>query len=132
MNPTPAGSEPRTIFIPLILGTVNPGVTEMASQQSQNTISNMNIASATTVGFTNSQAVNQAPSDSRQIQTDTQPKTQTQTYPQASEDYYPHKIHGLGGPAATTPFLQDFSLVAEAAKRAEMSVIMRDMEGISL
>lgn len=133
MNPTPAGSEPRTIFIPLILGTVNPGVTEMASQQSQNTISIMNMASATTVGFTNSQAVNQAPSsDSRQKHTDAQPKTQPQTCSQASEDYYPHKIHGLGGPAATKPFLQDFSLVAEAAKRAEMSVIMRDMEGISL
>lgn len=45
---------------------------------------------------------------------------------------YPHQIHGVGGPTATAPFLQDFSLVAEAAKRAQMAVVMRDMEGISL
>lgn len=45
---------------------------------------------------------------------------------------YPHQIHGTGGPTATTPFLQDLSLVAEAAKRAQMAVVMRDMEGISL
>ena len=45
---------------------------------------------------------------------------------------YPHQIQGMGGPTATAPFLQDFSLVAEAAKRAQMAVVMRDMEGISL
>ncbi|KJF60379.1 uncharacterized protein CIMG_10466 [Coccidioides immitis RS] len=37
-----------------------------------------------------------------------------------------------GGPTATAPFLQDFSLVAEAAKRAQMAVLMRDLEGVSL
>ena len=33
---------------------------------------------------------------------------------------------------ATMPFLRDFNLVAEAAKRAQMAVLMRDMEGVSL
>ena len=50
----------------------------------------------------------------------------------AKSSEYPHQVHGAGGPTATAPFLQDFSLVAEAAKRAQMAVVMRDMEGISL
>ncbi|KAA8646513.1 hypothetical protein EYZ11_012437 [Aspergillus tanneri] len=45
---------------------------------------------------------------------------------------YPHKIDGPGGPTATAPFLRDFSLVAEAAKRAQMSVMMRDLESVTL
>jgi hypothetical protein len=41
--------------------------------------------------------------------------------------------HGaLGGPTATAPFLKDFNLIAEAAKRAEMAVVMRDLEGVTL
>ncbi|PYH48595.1 uncharacterized protein BP01DRAFT_151873 [Aspergillus saccharolyticus JOP 1030-1] len=47
-------------------------------------------------------------------------------------DNYPHQITGPGGPTATAPFLRDFSLVAEAAKRAQMSVIMRDLESVTL
>jgi len=34
-------------------------------------------------------------------------------------------------PTSTDSFLKDFTLVAEAAKRAQMAVLMRDMEGIS-
>lgn len=49
-----------------------------------------------------------------------------------SEQLYPHQIHALGGPTATAPFLRDFSLVAEAARRAQVSVVARDLEGISL
>lgn len=45
---------------------------------------------------------------------------------------YPHQVSGLGGPTATAPFLQDFSLVAEAAKRAQMSIVMRDLESVTL
>ncbi|KAL4897386.1 hypothetical protein BDV59DRAFT_170496 [Aspergillus ambiguus] len=44
---------------------------------------------------------------------------------------YPHQIGG-GGPTATAPFLRDFSLVAEAAKRAQMSIMMRDLESVTL
>ncbi|KAI9663698.1 MAG: hypothetical protein M1821_007188 [Bathelium mastoideum] len=32
----------------------------------------------------------------------------------------------------TAPFLRDFTLVAEAAKRAQVACLMRDMEGIEL
>lgn len=49
-----------------------------------------------------------------------------------TDHYYPHPMHGVGGPTATTPFLQDFSLVAEAAKRAQMSIVMRDLESVTL
>ncbi|KAI2722796.1 uncharacterized protein N7518_007154 [Penicillium psychrosexuale] len=50
----------------------------------------------------------------------------------STSDAYPHQIHGLGGPTATAPFLQDFSLVAEAAKRAQMGIVMRDLESVTL
>ena len=41
--------------------------------------------------------------------------------------------HGpLGGPTATAPFLKDFNLVAEAAKRAQMAVVLRDLESVTL
>lgn len=40
--------------------------------------------------------------------------------------------HPTAGPTATAPFLKDFNLVAEAAKRAQMAVVMRDLEGINL
>jgi hypothetical protein len=33
---------------------------------------------------------------------------------------------------STDPYLKDFTLVAEAAKRAQMAVLMRDMEGFGL
>ncbi|KAK0719536.1 hypothetical protein B0H67DRAFT_483491 [Lasiosphaeris hirsuta] len=34
--------------------------------------------------------------------------------------------------ASTDVFLKDFTLVAEAAKRAQMAVLMRDLESIGL
>ncbi|OJJ44359.1 hypothetical protein ASPZODRAFT_135170 [Penicilliopsis zonata CBS 506.65] len=52
--------------------------------------------------------------------------------PSAIAAAYPHKINGMGGPTATTPFLQDLKLVAEAAKRAQMSVVTRDLESVTL
>lgn len=51
---------------------------------------------------------------------------------QAATDCYPNQVNGLGGPTATAPFLQDFNLVAEAAKRAQMSIVMRDFESVTL
>jgi len=44
----------------------------------------------------------------------------------------PQDGKGTGGPTATAPFLRDFNLVAEAAKRAQMSIVVRDLESISL
>ncbi|EKV16136.1 hypothetical protein Pdw03_2290 [Penicillium digitatum] len=52
--------------------------------------------------------------------------------PAPTSDAYPHQIHGLGGPTATAPFLQDFNLVAEAAKRAQIGIVMRDLESVTL
>lgn len=43
-----------------------------------------------------------------------------------------HPSIEMGGPTATAPFLQDFSLVAEAAKRAQMGIVMRDLESVTL
>ena len=33
---------------------------------------------------------------------------------------------------ATAPFLKDFNLVAEAARRAQMAVMMRELESVKL
>ncbi|PYH37059.1 uncharacterized protein BO87DRAFT_220361 [Aspergillus neoniger CBS 115656] len=54
------------------------------------------------------------------------------TMGQPAADTYPHQVTGSGGPTATAPFLRDFSLVAEAAKRAQMSVMVRDLESVTL
>ncbi|PGH08337.1 hypothetical protein AJ79_06024 [Helicocarpus griseus UAMH5409] len=43
-----------------------------------------------------------------------------------------HTTHNNGSGQGTAAFLKDFTLVAEAAKRAQMAVIARDLEGVSL
>jgi hypothetical protein len=60
------------------------------------------------------------------------PLSETAPAAQAATDCYPHRVEGLGGPTATAPFLQDFNLVAEAAKRAQMGIVMRDLESVTL
>ncbi|KAJ5111564.1 hypothetical protein N7532_002099 [Penicillium argentinense] len=60
------------------------------------------------------------------------PRSDVPPATQPAADPYPHEGNGLGGPTATAPFLQDFSLVAEAAKRAQMSIVMRDLESVTL
>ncbi|KAL3466252.1 hypothetical protein BJX64DRAFT_24994 [Aspergillus heterothallicus] len=76
-----------------------------------------------------------------QLQTTQQPQSHTQAPHDATSQsqtttsnptLYPHQIAGAGGPSATAPFIRDFSLVAEAAKRAQMAIVTRDLEGISL
>jgi len=39
---------------------------------------------------------------------------------------------GAGNATETAPFLKDFSLLAEAAKRAQMACLMRDMGEVEL
>ncbi|SLM36064.1 hypothetical protein LPUS_05489 [Lasallia pustulata] len=39
---------------------------------------------------------------------------------------------GANDPSASTPFLRDLNLVAEAAKRAQMGILMRDMSEVAL
>lgn len=57
-----------------------------------------------------------------------------QQQPQIYDQYSSHSVPvSTGtGPTATAPFLKDFNLVAEAARRAQMAVMMREMEGVSL
>ncbi|KAK2784658.1 hypothetical protein FQN52_007712 [Onygenales sp. PD_12] len=43
-----------------------------------------------------------------------------------------HPSHNNGCGQGTAAFLRDFNLVAEAAKRAQIAVIARDLEGVSL
>ncbi|OAX83635.1 hypothetical protein ACJ72_02004 [Emergomyces africanus] len=54
---------------------------------------------------------------------------------EASRTHQPasyHTSHQSSRGQGTAAFLKDFNLVAEAAKRAQMAVIARDLEGISL
>lgn len=60
------------------------------------------------------------------------PRSEAVPANQSATDVYPHQVNGLGGPTATAPFLQDFNLVAEAAKRAQMSIVVRDLESVTL
>ncbi|RAL01846.1 uncharacterized protein BO80DRAFT_434003 [Aspergillus ibericus CBS 121593] len=108
---------------------VSPGY----AAQSQNTLG---LAAAAAAAAVNSQTT---------MQLQSQPPTATSTEQQhptdlsqstaaaaVAQDTYPHQITGSGGPTATAPFLRDFSLVAEAAKRAQMSVMVRDLESVTL
>ncbi|KAL1974122.1 hypothetical protein VTN31DRAFT_5682 [Thermomyces dupontii] len=47
---------------------------------------------------------------------------------QQQQYYYSEK----GGPAATAPFLRDFTLVAEAVRRVQMDRMMSEMERVTL
>ncbi|KAL3453325.1 hypothetical protein BJX65DRAFT_302230 [Aspergillus insuetus] len=73
-----------------------------------------------------------------QLQTTQQPQNQAphaatiHSQTTSNPTLYSHQIAGAGGPAATAPFIRDFSLVAEAAKRAQMAIVTRDLEGVSL
>lgn len=73
--------------------------------------------------------------------TDAQAQAQAQAQPNMDNmiptHYQQGQIQGqgqmtLGGPAATAPFLQDFTLVAEAVKRVQMDAVMTEMESITL
>jgi hypothetical protein len=57
---------------------------------------------------------------------------QGQTGQQQAYDYRPNR-EGAGRTAAeTNNFLSTSALLAEAAKRAQMAVVMRDIEGMEL
>ncbi|KAJ5593984.1 uncharacterized protein N7459_000192 [Penicillium hispanicum] len=66
------------------------------------------------------------------LNAETIPRSEAASAAQQPADIYPHQVDGLGGPTATAPFLQEFNLVAEAAKRAQMSIVMRDLESVTL
>jgi hypothetical protein len=70
-----------------------------------------------------------------------QPQYQQSQPAQMQSNYSTQQNHPFGhqphqgmpnNPAATTSFLNDFNLVAEAAKRAQIAVVMRDLEAVSL
>ncbi|KAL4931082.1 uncharacterized protein BDV17DRAFT_257047 [Aspergillus undulatus] len=77
-------------------------------------------------------ATSQQPQQVQLQQHHQQPLVHDTTQSQSHPTLYPHQISGDGGPTATAPFLRDFSLVAEAAKRAQVAIVTRDLEGVSL
>ncbi|PYH69205.1 uncharacterized protein BO88DRAFT_44056 [Aspergillus vadensis CBS 113365] len=113
---------------------ISPGY----SSQPQNTLG---LAAAAAAAAVNSQTAqmqlqSQAPTANASEQQNLTDLSQTSaaaaTMGQPAADTYPHQVTGSGGPTATAPFLRDFSLVAEAAKRAQMSVMVRDLESVTL
>ncbi|OJJ80036.1 uncharacterized protein ASPGLDRAFT_29320 [Aspergillus glaucus CBS 516.65] len=107
--------------------TFRAQVQGLVPAQSQNTSLNSTATVTVTANMPTNPSVGANPSQS-QIQPQLQSQSQTHTQIQPEDESETQK----GGPTATAPFLQDFSLVAEAAKRAQMAVVMRDLEGISL
>ncbi|OQN95641.1 hypothetical protein B0A48_18240 [Cryoendolithus antarcticus] len=60
------------------------------------------------------------------------PSSQQSRLPaQQQQAFVGQRGNGAGAPE-TTPFLKDFNLVAEAAKRAQMACLMRDMGDVEL
>ena len=72
------------------------------------------------------------PATAQRLNPEAIPRSEVGSAAQQIASLYPHQVDGLGGPTATAPFLQDFNLVAEAAKRAQMSIVMRDLESVTL
>jgi hypothetical protein len=83
-----------------------------------------------------SSAQSSAPNSAAQAQTQQhqQYHNQTQQYQPAQptqQSQIPQQSQ-MQSADGTSPFLRDFNLVAEAAKRAQMAVLMRDMEAVGL
>ena len=62
----------------------------------------------------------------QQVQAVQQPQSQRR------DSVYQGQRGGVGGAPETAPFLADFSLLAEAAKRAQMACLMRDFGDVEL
>ncbi|KAI9844995.1 MAG: hypothetical protein M1837_005139 [Sclerophora amabilis] len=78
---------------------------------------------------------------SQQSQSQPQPQSQPPPrHPSSSQSTY--QMHGehptnsergrANDPSATAPFIRDLNLVSEAAKRAQMACLMRDLDGVAL
>ncbi|KAK7539247.1 hypothetical protein IWX49DRAFT_230221 [Phyllosticta citricarpa] len=77
-------------------------------------------------------AATAAPPPARQLQFPPQQSQAPATARPGGWDYNPNR-EGAGRTAQeTAAFLNEYSLVAEAAKRAQMAVLMRDMEAVEL
>ncbi|KAF2199465.1 hypothetical protein GQ43DRAFT_114653 [Delitschia confertaspora ATCC 74209] len=61
-----------------------------------------------------------------------QQQQNAQTQPQSTNDYRPSRDSTGRTTTETNAYLNDFALLAEAAKRAQMACLMRDMEGVEL
>ncbi|ODM14809.1 hypothetical protein SI65_09803 [Aspergillus cristatus] len=113
---TNAAFQPDSTFRAQVQGQVPVPLPAQSQHTSLNSTATANMpANSSTLGANPSQ----------------QPQSQSQTQTQQPEDESTEQTQ-KGGPTATAPFLRDFSLVAEAARRAQMAVVMRDLEGISL
>lgn len=147
MSTAPSASQP-------ILA--RPGLPPQTSSQfttSHNTSAYQSYSSMTSLSSSNSTASAPLPSPSssyppqqsffgslNQHEAQSQPQSQTQQSTgqqqtqqgQSHEDYRPNR-EGAGRTATeTNNFLMAEALLAEAAKRAQMHVVMRDIEGMEL
>jgi hypothetical protein len=59
-----------------------------------------------------------------------QPRQQAQRHP--SFEYRPNRDGAGQSASETTAYLNQAALLAEAAKRAQLAVVMRDIEGMEL
>ncbi|KAK4153931.1 hypothetical protein C8A00DRAFT_33332 [Chaetomidium leptoderma] len=69
--------------------------------------------------------------DARSSSTSSQFSAMSSTQQSPTQQFVPPAPKPAKAPS-TDAFLKDFTLVAEAAKRAQMAVLMRDFEGVGL
>jgi hypothetical protein len=75
----------------------------------------------------------QGPVSHSQQQAQQQQQHQQQRFPTGQNStYVGQRGGGQGGTPETAPFLRDFNLVAEAAKRAQMACLARDLGDVGL
>lgn len=81
------------------------------------------MSTATTTG----QAQLQQPSTTQETQTVAAQQTSASNF-----HYVPDRTNAGTTAHETVSYINNYALVAEAAKRAQMGILMRDMEGVEL
>lgn len=82
---------------------------------------------STSASFTSSSKTRHYP-----ISSNTAAQTSAPTSHPRLSHAQPVSNHHLSDPEGTAPYLREFNLLAEAAKRAQMAVLMRDMEAMGV
>ncbi|TVY48507.1 hypothetical protein LOCC1_G001220 [Lachnellula occidentalis] len=101
------------------------------SNQTQPTYFTLSSSKSTNTTSSSAQPSSYSQPPQSQYQSAPAPAQHQQAQTQAAQ-HQQQPVAGSSDSGGTTPFLRDFNLVAEAAKRAQMAVLMRDMEAVGL
>lgn len=137
-SPTPARPFTRPPYPPLPAPVSSSSSTSSSAFQSTSNLSSLSALSPASAPLPSPSAQQHSepffsslgPQRPQQLQElYQQPQSPTQPL---SFDYRPNREDAGRTAAETKSLLSEYALVAEAAKRAQMAVLMRDMEGVEL